>query len=320
MTKNDHVRDVYERQDGKTFTVEANARLDETYNWRDMEKFFGIDEIDESDFKKWELENKDKKEVCEVIEILDTKAHVIKGWGGCEMEANDEMKSEGHGTGATDGRRKVEDGSDDRCDLVGRHGGATKKLGRRGRKKNGFRKIPRRTQAIVQSDAVPRQDVNGSECEMGRDSIPKGVECLKQQPTNRRGPGYERRAQRLQRQLGELTERVLCERENEWNECGGEIEQVVLSPNLRNLTIFYDVGPGERDVTRGWKKICEDMTGVIHAEIARQIDGKYVPRVHFERVGRLTRDEKEMDVEDLFERIAAERRDLNHDKTGLKAE
>lgn len=131
-----------------------------------------------------------------------------------------------------------------------------------------------------------------------------------QQPANRSRPGYERRAMSMEREMEKIAEKVLCKADSLWYEHGANIERVLLSPNMKNLTLFYTLDSESTRPVSWWRKLNTKSAKAVRAALAQQLKTKYVPRVFFQAVtskrdAPSSTDRTELDM--LFDKIAGER-------------
>lgn len=134
-----------------------------------------------------------------------------------------------------------------------------------------------------------------------KDNFPK----LPDIETNKKKPGKEKRVMRQENEMGRIIENLISTRFTEWNKFEATITQVVLSPNMQNLTVFYHV-PGDEQRTTKWKKLIKNITRSSRAEIAK-LHSRYAPKVRF-CYGR-TQDED--GLEGIFDQIAKERQEAS---------
>lgn len=159
----------------------------------------------------------------------------------------------------------------------------------------------------------------------GGKHIPPGVAQTFQQPVNHKRPGYERRVMSMEREMERIAEQVLCKAESTWYKAGANIERLLLSPNMKNLTLFYTIDSQARRPSSWWRKINAKSASSLRAALAQNLKTKYVPRVHFEeatinKTSRVTPAESKLDI--LFDKIAAERemrvRTAEESEVGIK--
>ncbi|CDF77562.1 unnamed protein product [Chondrus crispus] len=144
----------------------------------------------------------------------------------------------------------------------------------------------------------------------GGKQIPPGVAQTFQQPVNHKRPGYERRVMSMEREMERVAEQVLCKADSTWYKAGANIERLLLSPNMKNLTLFYTIDSQARRPSSWWRKINAKSASSLRAALAQNLKTKYVPRVYFEeatinKTSRVTPAESKLDI--LFDKIAAER-------------
>ena len=113
---------------------------------------------------------------------------------------------------------------------------------------------------------------------------------------------YENRVAGLQAMFSSLIEDVLS-RKPEWSRIDCEIQRILLSPNRRNLTIYYSTEHKPDPQTRKalklwWKNTISD----IKREISSQMTIKYIPNV-FAEISKV----KESNIDELFDQIQRER-------------
>lgn len=140
------------------------------------------------------------------------------------------------------------------------------------------------------------------------------TDALKQ-PAHQKRPGFERRVMSMERQMERIVEDVLCAPGSEWNTAGGDMERVMLSPNMKNLTIYYNADESRQDA-EWWKKMNTKYAGVVRAALASRLETKYVPRVFFDEGRQISGKADELDA--LFRRIESERAEPNISKPGDK--
>lgn len=141
--------------------------------------------------------------------------------------------------------------------------------------------------------------------EQSRRKTGQATPLLSELPVNAKKPGFEKRVMRLESEMSNIVERVIAMRYPEWDKVRAYVVQVALSPNTRDLTVFYEVKEEVRKA-KEWGKLVQQIAKGVRLEIAK-LDIKYAPKVHFHcgnggnglgRVGEL---------EEIFSRIAKDR-------------
>lgn len=135
------------------------------------------------------------------------------------------------------------------------------------------------------------------------------------QPAHQKRPGFERRVMNMERQMERIVEGVLCTPGSEWCKSGGDVEQVLLSPNMKNLTIYYNVEESEQD-TQWWKKMNTKYAGIVRTALATRLETKYVPRVFFDEGKQISG--KKDELNSLFHQIESERAESDANTMGKK--
>ncbi len=116
-------------------------------------------------------------------------------------------------------------------------------------------------------------------------------------------PGFEKRILRQEKEMSRIVEQVLATRVCEWNKYGASVHHVALSPNSRDLTIYYQV-PNSVLHTAQWRKLLKRISRNIRSVISKH-QPRYTPRVHFQCGSSKT---NEMDeLSNLFAEISRER-------------
>lgn len=104
------------------------------------------------------------------------------------------------------------------------------------------------------------------------------------QPLHRR-QGYENRIASREAEMERLVTDILIERGSDWYSAGANIQRVLLSPNSRNLTIYYTIDDESGKMSRKeWRRLNKAMSARIHKAIFKRMDVRYVPSIFFERV------------------------------------
>lgn len=130
------------------------------------------------------------------------------------------------------------------------------------------------------------------------------------QPVNKERPGFERRVMSMESEMEKIVVDVLCNRDSEWYAEGGDVERVLLSPNMKNLTVYYTVAHCNPPRSPAWwRKSHRKFAAKIRATLAQQLETRYVPTVHLEQAECKTDSEQGggSDLDQLFDQIAAER-------------
>lgn len=120
-------------------------------------------------------------------------------------------------------------------------------------------------------------------------------------PIQAKKPGMETRIRRQQNEMWNIVHNILTTEFTQWDKSGANIVQVVLSPDLRNLSIVYDAPP-EVISDKSWGRLLKQATRSIRVELSKR-HAKYAPKVHFQ-CG--SQSEKQQ-LDDIFDQIALER-------------
>lgn len=298
--KEDLIRDIYVSETGEELlTVEADAVLDGSFDWGDFERRFGLDNTDDEAVDGWER--------------LQEQYHM-------NTETIDDKQSNGaHCTGApkdmrtrfTSGGRKFTGigFSVEYCETEPPEAASMSDPPE-----------AQRQSVKIKHEKSPKQSVGSLEhAAMGRQSSgPDNVEARVfsdshafRQPANRKRPGYEQRVMSMEREMEKIAVDVLCKKSSQWYAEGADVERVLLSPNMKNLTVYYTVETGSTRPASWWRKAHAKSASSVRAAFAKRLETKYVPRVHFAEVGKdddssgAIGDKSQLDM--LFDQIAIER-------------
>ncbi len=132
-------------------------------------------------------------------------------------------------------------------------------------------------------------------------------------PAHTKKPGYELRVMRMESEMSRIVAHTLAFRYPEWCSSGAGIVEVALSPNMRDLTVFYDIAE-EKLKEKGWAKMLKQITKGVRSEIAK-LDIRYAPRVHFQ-CGQPSDSRQHEALDDIFAQIAKERELVDTRRSG----
>lgn len=297
-SKEDLIREVYVNDDGEeVLTVEANAPFDNSFDWNEFEQRLGLNDIDDADVDEaWErlqrkygmkpkkteekFEHASKRAVPKVKHRnFDSTGKVFRDVG-ISIEYCDEEPREAHEyypLHAHDDSTPSQETNRDSSD---------------------------RTDSLQHAVSPrPSRKLRTIETE-----LPSDTDGL-QQPVNRKRPGYERRVMSMEREMEKIAGDVLCDDNCEWYAEGGNVERVLLSPNMKNLTIYYTLDSASKRSPSWWRKINTRSAATLRSALSQRLVTKYVPRVFFEpqEDGLSSAVDNKSQIDTLFEQIAAER-------------
>lgn len=299
-SQEDLIREVYIADTGEELlTVEADAVLDASYDWADFERRIGLDDIDEAAIDEgWErLQRKygmksskidDKLKGASKRDAASRSEHSrFDATGkrftdvGISVEYCDEEPPEAQQRPRSQAQNVAPPNSEDQND-------------------------PAEKVGPLQHAAMQKQS---SRLDRIETRLFNGAEAF-QQPVNRKRPGYERRVMSMEREMERIAEDVLCNDDSHWY-AGANIERVLLSPNMKNLTVYYSLDDGSTRPASWWRKMNGKLAKTVRAAFAQRLETKYVPRVFFEEVTNeqavdgAIGEKSQLDM--LFDQIAAER-------------
>lgn len=132
--------------------------------------------------------------------------------------------------------------------------------------------------------------------------LPKSIEATFKQPRNLSKERYEHRVAAMESQFSALIEEVLS-RMPEWQLMDCEVERILLSPNKRNLTIYY-TNPMQSDprASKKLKNWWKDVIAEVKRDISSRLSVRYVPSIFAEQTKAA-----DSTMDDLFNQIALER-------------
>lgn len=133
-----------------------------------------------------------------------------------------------------------------------------------------------------------------------------------QQPINKKRPGFERRVMSMEAEMEKIVVDVLCKGNPVWSTEGADVERVLLSPNMKNLTVYYTLDDSSySNRKRWWKRTNAKFESAVRAALARELHIRYAPQVHFERLKTTSTSPETKgelsEIEKLFEQIEEER-------------
>lgn len=311
--KKELIRDVYMSKTGEELlTVEADAALDSSFDWGNFERRLGLDKADDEIVDEgWE--RLQEKYQMNTKTIDDNPSSRIRRTGAPK---DPRARFTPAGRNFTDMGFSVEycDGDPPEANMSdppeanlsdppeAQHEGVKIKQ----------EKSPKQIVGSLQHAAMGRQS-SGSD--NGEARMFSDADVFRQ-PVNRKRPGYERRVMSMEREMEKIAVDVLCKESSLWYTEGADVERVLLSPNMKNLTVYYTVETGSTRPASWWRKTHAKSASSVRAAFAQRLETKYVPRVYFEEAGKdgdsggAIGNKSQLDA--LFDQIATERAAISH--------
>lgn len=294
--------DFLNKDDNVIFQFDSSRPI-EAVDWREFEKAFGLDS---QDFDEIDLEEIEGLTVTEVVEEEDQFAPTAynetpSGTSEEELHAPLLMmptKEEKVINKTASQSENLDKDFEENVETVAKNDNADWSVTRK-RSRDSRRVQSDGSERLSTSDRKLRSQQNFPQV-IDRKSVEATVTDTLDAPINYKRPGFERRVRCLEAEM----ERVVVKRLefNEiWGKSNASVQSVLLSPNLQNLTIFYETEDQSR--IKKLKKVAKDL----RSTIASSVPLKYVPSVFLEYSTKSTFGNNSNELDDLFRKIAEER-------------
>lgn len=297
---NKPVREVIISQTGEELLeLGTQDPFDESYDWDEFERRFGIHDVtDEEIDQGWEELKKNFNARTERVVEKGTKSKRARPF---TRKAPKKIEGENFSI------EFVDDDEEYSPHTEAAERAPEKASNLKPRQEKSSRFFTNTAEEITKVERVGKQPSTWKGGKQTKDPIYEQLfaetDALKQ-PLHKKRPGYERRVMSMERQMERIVENVLCKPGSEWCTAGGDVERVMLSSNMKNLTIYYNIEGSERNAA-WWKKMNATYAGEVRAALASSLETKYVPRVFFDKGSEASSKTDELDA--LFHRIESER-------------